>query len=234
MNDTTEHRIETIQAGGANVYLVANGDRSILVDAGSKQATGKILDELHRSGLEPVDVKLIILTHTHYDHVGGLKELQEVTQAKILVHQNEADSLAAGYTEFPRGTMVLTQLISFIGRRLARGSGEYEAVRPDISITDRFDLEPYGVSGYALPTPGHSPGSLCVILYGKTALVGDTLFGISRRSAFPPFADDVDELLQSWKRLMDTGCQRFLPGHGQPISIDELRKSYGKAASKRS
>jgi len=234
MNNTSEHRIETIQAGGANVYLVANGGQSVLVDAGGKQATGKILEELHRSGLNPEDVKLIILTHTHYDHVGSLKELQDVTQAKILVHQNEAGSLAAGYTEFPQGTMVLTRLISFIGRRLARRMGEYAAVRPDISITDRFDLEPSGVHGDVLPTPGHSPGSVCFIVDGKTALVGDTLSGVSRRSAFPPFADDVDELLRNWKRLMDTGCRRFLPGHGQPISIEDLRKSYEKAASKRS
>jgi len=234
MSDTAEHRIETIQAGGANVYLIVNGDRSILVDAGNKQAPGKILEQLRRSGLEPADVKLIILTHTHYDHVGGLKELQDVTQAKILVHQNEAEPLAAGYTEFPRGTMVLTQLISFIGRRLARRSGAYEAVRPDISIADRFDLEAYGADGYVLPTPGHSPGSVCVIVEGKTALVGDTLFGLTRRSALPPFADDVDELLHSWKLLMDTGCRQFLPGHGKPISLNGLRESYGKAARRRS
>ena len=234
MNDTTQHRIETIQAGGANVYLIANGGQSILVDAGNKRAASKILDKLSQSGLEPEDVKLIILTHTHYDHVGGLTELQEATQAKILVHEHEADPLAAGYTEIPRGTMFLTQLISFIGRRLARKSGEYEAVRPDLSITDRSGLEPYGVHGYVLPTPGHSPGSLCIIVDGKTALVGDTMFGISRRSAFPPFADDVDELLGSWNLLIDTGCQRFLPGHGKPISIDLLRESYEKAQSKQS
>lgn len=234
MNNSAEYRIETIQAGGANVYLIVNGDQSILVDAGGKRAASNILEQVRQSGLEPEDVKLIILTHTHYDHVGGLKDLHDVTHAKILVHENEADPLAAGYTEFPRGTMFLTELISFIGRRLARGMGEYEATRPDISITDRFDLEPYGVHGYVLPTPGHSPGSVCVIVDGKTALVGDTLFGITRRSTFPPFADDVDELIESWKVLIDTGCQRFLPGHGKPISIDELWESYRKAASRRS
>lgn len=93
MNDTTQHQIKTIQAGGANVYLIVNGDQSMLVDAGNKQAASNILDELHQSGLEPEDVKLIILTHTHYDHVGGLKELQDLTHAKILVHEHEAESL---------------------------------------------------------------------------------------------------------------------------------------------
>jgi glyoxylase-like metal-dependent hydrolase (beta-lactamase superfamily II) len=82
--------------------------------------------------------------------------------------------------------------------------------------------------------PGHSPGSLCVIVGGKDAIVGDTLFGISRRTAFPPFADDVDELLRSWERLIETGCQSFLPGHGGVISIQMLRESYEKAQSRQS
>ncbi len=234
MNNTTEHRIETIQAGGANVYLIANGDQSILIDAGSKGAPKKILEILRECGLEPQDVKLIILTHTHYDHVGGLKKLKDITGAKVLVHEKEAESLIAGHSGLPKGTMLLAKLISFVGRNLARGLGRFEAVTPDIAISERFDLEPYGVDGCVTPTPGHSPGSLCIIADGKTALVGDTLFGISRRSAFPPFADDVDNLLESWELLIDTGCQRFLPGHGRPIGIDELRASYEKARSKRS
>jgi hydroxyacylglutathione hydrolase len=232
MNDTNEYRIETIQAGGANVYLIANGSQSILVDAGSKGASEKILETLRESGLQPQDVTLIILTHTHSDHCGGLKALQEMTRAKILVHESEAENLTRGYGSFPRGTTLLGKLISFIGRNLARGSSSFEAVRPDTTISERFDLEPYGIDGYVLTTPGHSSGSLCVIVDGETAIVGDTLFGISRRTTFPPFADDVDELLRSWKRLIETGCQRFLPGHGGTISIQALRESYEKAHSK--
>jgi len=232
MNNTAEHQIETIQAGGANVYLITNGSQSILTDAGSKGAAKDILKKLRESGLEPQDVKLIILTHTHYDHCGGLKELQNVTQANVLVHESEAENLTQGYGGFPKGTNLLGKLVSFIGRNLARGLGRFEAVTPDIIIAERFDLQPYGIDGYVTPTPGHSPGSLCVIVAGKDAIVGDTLFGISRRSVFPPFADDVDELLRSWKRLIDTGCQRFLPGHGGVISIETLRESYERAQSK--
>jgi len=233
MNDSKEYRINTVQAGGANVYLIANGGQSVLVDAGGKGAPKKILETLRESGLQPQDVKLIILTHTHSDHCGGLKALQEMTRAKILVHESEAESLTQGYGGFPRGTTLLGKLVSFMGRNLARGSGRFEAVRPDTTISERFDLEPYGIDGYVLSTPGHSSGSLCVIVDGETAIVGDTLFGISRRTAFPPFADDVDELLRSWKRLIETGCQRFLPGHGGVISLEMLRESYEKARSKR-
>jgi hydroxyacylglutathione hydrolase len=234
MNDTAEHRIETISAGGANVYLIANGSQSILIDAGNKGAPKNILKKLRESGLEPHDVKLIVLTHTHSDHCGGLKELQDVTQANILVHESEAESLTQGYGDFPRGTSLLGKLVSYIGKNLARGLGRFEAVTPDITISERFDLQPHGIDGHILPTPGHSPGSLCVIVGGKDAIVGDTLFGISRRTAFPPFADDVDELLRSWERLIETGCQRFLPGHGSVISIQMLRESYEKAQSRQS
>jgi metallo-beta-lactamase class B len=113
MNDTAEHQIETIQAGGANVYLITNGSQSILIDAGNKGAPKNILKKLRECGLEPQDVELIILTHTHSDHCGGLKELQDVTQANILVHASEAESLTQGYGGFPKGTNLLGKLVSF-------------------------------------------------------------------------------------------------------------------------
>jgi glyoxylase-like metal-dependent hydrolase (beta-lactamase superfamily II) len=102
--------------------------------------------------------------------------------------------------------------------------GGYEAVSPDILVKDRFGLEDYGLDGYVLATPGHTAGSVSVILECKDAIVGDTFFNIFKRNLFPPFADDPEELLRSWKKLYETGCETFYPGHGKRFQRDRLRQ----------
>jgi glyoxylase-like metal-dependent hydrolase (beta-lactamase superfamily II) len=60
------------------------------------------------------------------------------------------------------------------------------------------------------------------------AVAGDSIIGTMPGSPFPPFADDVDELMMSWKKLLGTGCQTFLPGHGRPVSREQLMTEYDR------
>jgi glyoxylase-like metal-dependent hydrolase (beta-lactamase superfamily II) len=71
-----------------------------------------------------------------------------------------------------------------------------------------------GFNAYILHTPGHSSGSVSIIVDDEIALVGDTMFGIFPWSVFPPFADDVKQMTESWGKLLETNCRLFLPGHG--------------------
>ena len=71
-------------------------------------------------------------------------------------------------------------------------------------------------------TPGHTSGSVSVIIDDEIALVGDTMFGIFRSSVFPPFADNIPELIRSWKSLLETECSLFLPSHGREKTREEL------------
>jgi len=59
----------------------------------------------------------------------------------------------------------------------------------------------------------------------RYAIVGDTLFNIFRKSVFPSFADDQEELFRSRGKVYDTGCRYFYPGHGNPFGIDKFRQS---------
>ena len=87
-------------------------------------------------------------------------------------------------------------------------------------------LRALGFEATVLHTPGHSPGSASLIVDGQIALVGDTLLGTLPRSVFPPFADDPEEMIRSWGRLLRTGCTLFLPGHGWPITRDRLERQF--------
>lgn len=225
MENQNQTRIIRIPLGKANAYFVISGRQVLLIDTGEKRKEKKILQALASLGFSPGDIRLIILTHTHYDHCGSVRTLKEMTGAKIVVHQSEAICLKAGYGGFPKGTTRLTKAISWMGSRIGKRMGGYAPVSPDITISERVGLEEYGTDGYILPTPGHTSGSVSVIVSNRHALVGDTLFNVFRKSLFPPFADDQEELVRSWEKLFDTGCETFYPGHGKPFERDRFRQS---------
>jgi len=204
-----------------NTWLVINGDHSILVDAGY---SGKINDFEHllvENSLKPRDVKFIVMTHSHFDHTCGLKQLKEFTGAKVIVNKNGAGFLKDGFSPIPKGTSWYSGILSWLGRHLLYGIGRFKPVNPDITLTVKLDLNRYGIDGYIIPTPGHTSGSQSLII-GEHAFVGDDMFGIFRNTVFPPFADDVPALMKSWQELLDTGCQKFYPGHGKVIDREKV------------
>lgn len=77
------HRIDT---RASDVYIVVNGSSSLLVDAGRKGGSEKILKMMERNGSDPSDIKVIFLPHTHIDHTGSLKTLKKETGADVIVH----------------------------------------------------------------------------------------------------------------------------------------------------
>jgi hydroxyacylglutathione hydrolase len=228
MKESDKNQIIRIPMGTSNAYVVTNGVQAILIDAGMKKKEQKLLASLQQMKISPHDIKLIILTHAHYDHCGSLKALKDITKARILVHKAEAACLTQGYCEVPQGTMWFSKALSFIGRTLAKKLVEYDPVVPDITISERFDLHDYGIDGYILPTPGHTAGSISVVIEDKHAIVGDTLFHVVKHSVFPPYANDLKALMRSWKQLLETGCEYFYPGHGKPFTRAKFKKTYDK------
>ena len=120
---TKPYTITPIPMGKSNAYLVSATGFTFLIDAGCDKNIHKIERTLQRNGLDITDIDLIIVTHTHYDHVGRLAEIREKSGAKVLVHRDEADCLKKGYTPFPKGTMVFSRLISGVGNRFFQAWG---------------------------------------------------------------------------------------------------------------
>jgi hydroxyacylglutathione hydrolase len=217
MENLTPIPIRSTRAGNCNVYLLINGSRSVLVDAGMRIGKHKVFELIARSGLEPRDIAWIVITHTHFDHAAGLSALKKATAAKVVVHTIEADFLRQGWCPAPAGATRLGKAMAASGRLIFPLIGRYAPVEPDEVVSSALRLDDLGISACLLPTPGHTHGSLSLVLDGGAAIVGDTLFGIFSHTAFPPFADDVPALLRSWQALLDTGAQVFLPAHGRPV-----------------
>jgi len=224
--------IHRIKAGITNVYLVENGENSILIDAGNKNKAHKILKKIRKVGLKPDSIAAIIITHTHYDHVGSLPELKQLTNAKVIAHSADEESLKAGFTDLPEGTNSLFRFIVGLGRKFLKTHGSFTPSEPDILINEKYDLKDFDLDAFIIPTPGHTAGSVSLIINREHAFIGDTAFNIKGRSLYPPFANDEKALKRSWETLLNTGVKHFWPGHGKKFSREKFSKNYRKVDPK--
>jgi len=212
--------VKCIRVGHTNVYLLPLAGGAVLVDVGGRRTVRSLLSRIEAEGLAPQKVRLIVVTHTHYDHVGGLADVVEATGAKVLVHEREAGFLRDGYTPLPRAGSRVLDLLTAAANRRARFIGRYHPVAPDITAGDRCDLGEWGIDAEVLHTPGHTAGSLSVVHADGRAFVGDAMFNNLMGRVYPPFVDDPAALAASWDRLAETGCGEYFPAHGAPISRD--------------
>jgi glyoxylase-like metal-dependent hydrolase (beta-lactamase superfamily II) len=207
-----------------NVYLL-KGEKSVLIDAGVPGRKKSFLRGLEKAGVKPGEIELVIITHGHMDHIGIAKVIVEITGAKIAIHQREREWLETGRSPIPPGTTVLGKVLSALGRRIHEIS--VEPVVADIVLgDDGFSLDEYGIPGKVVYTPGHTLGSVSVLLESGEAFVGDLAMSarFMRLKPGPPiFAEDLDMVMQSWRVLLESGARTIYPAHGKPFSANVFR-----------
>ncbi len=108
-------------------------------------------------------------------------------------------------------------------------SARISATKVDIVLRDEeFSLVPFGIPGKVLYTPGHTMGSVSVLLETGDACVGDLAmngFPFHLRPGLPVFAEDLELVKKSWRLLLDQGAKIIYPGHGKPFPADIIRRS---------
>lgn len=219
MNDP-DLKIICARVGFSNSVLIVNGSNSIIIDTGVKGNINHFKTLLKQFRLNAGDIKLIILTHTHYDHTGNLKPLAELTGAKVLVHKNEFENLKNGFIPIPKGLGNYTRFISNIGRIVYPKYASPKPFVADLINKNEYDLAEFGIDGKILSTPGHTAGSQSVII-GKKLISGDTFIHMPNGVIFPHFCDDPKTLLATWQKLFDLGIEEIYPGHGKPFAVEK-------------
>jgi len=203
-----------VSLGKSNSYLVKGNEGYLLIDAGVENQVDKLKKEMDQYDIKFEDIILIIITHVHYDHVGSLAAIKEKTQAPVLVHEKEADLLKSGQSNFPAGNTWYGKLISNLASSHLEDANDFTPVKPDIVISDYYNLQGFGFEGEVIHTPGHSAGSITVIIENRHCYTGDTMFSFLPFTVNPPFADDQTKLHESWRRIASYDCWFFYPGHG--------------------
>jgi hydroxyacylglutathione hydrolase len=214
--------IKKILLGFTNSYLL-EGDRGyIMVDAGVVKQGRSFWRGLKHHQVDPGQIKLIIITHAHFDHVGSLAAIKALCgDCPVLIHPFESPRIAEPVVAIPPGINLEGKIISSLGR-IGRPLLKFPPVRPEILFDQEFDLAEYGIDGQVLHTPGHTAGSLSILLADGQAIVGDLAVNIGRTRPFPPFAEEPEQIYTSWQQICAAGAAVIYPAHGSPFPAEVL------------
>jgi len=190
------------QIGGlgfdSNIYLIID-EIITLIDAGTGMNFETVKRNLSKFNLTANDIKLIINTHCHYDHVGGDRDFIEASGCEVAIHELEAELLR-------KGDCVVT-FAGVFGRKL-----EPIEVARELRDGDRVKLGELVLE--VLHTPGHTQGSISLYEPQRKILFsGDTLFcGGVGRTDLP--TSDEEALANSLRRIAELELDQLYPGHG--------------------
>jgi hydroxyacylglutathione hydrolase len=219
-----------IKLSFSNAYLV-RGHKTILVDTGMPGEGEKILRAIARAGIKPGDISLILHTHAHVDHAGSTAVLARQLGIPTAVHPADAAMLQAGKMNAITPLRLEARLVKLLVNR------PFPAVTPDLLLDNDFDLSSFGVEGCILPTPGHTAGSISLLLPDGTAVVGDVMMGgvmggalFGARPNYHYFAEDVTAVHTSIRSLLAAGVQTFYVGHGGPLRRAAVEKRFAGTA----
>lgn len=190
----------------SNSYLITDGGLAILIDAGV--AAKEVLLHLER---ENAKLQYILLTHGHFDHTVSVDLLREQTDARLAVHQADAEML----TDAQKSARVVF-------------FGTYEVNKEaDLLLTDTDTLAFGDQTIRLIHTPGHSAGSVCYQIENML-FTGDTLFDGSY-GRFDLYGGDARALVQSLEKLKaQDPSLTIYPGHGGSALLGEaLTKLFG-------
>ncbi|MGW4766763.1 MBL fold metallo-hydrolase [Nocardia sp. NPDC004278] len=214
--------VYTVKNTASSAFLVTDGNAAMIVDTGVRGRAPAMLRQIADAGLRPRDVTLIVLTHYHADHTGSAAELREATGAPIAIHRDDADQLRRGGRVDLQPTSVVPRLM-----KLMLAGTEIPAIEPDIILDDEEDLTRHGGIGRSFVTPGHTPGSVCVLLPDNSIVAGDALSGglLRARVAHQPmFVTDPDAATRSMRTIADHAPITVYVGHGGPLTTTSLTR----------
>ncbi len=208
------HRVEGTVGG--NVYLL-EGRGLTLIDCGLPGNLRPIVRYIRAMGRDPRELEYILFTHGHPDHTGTAMALRKITGARLAVHPGDArmDGKGRRWVYYPGQLFTLSWHIPFAQR-----------VAADYLVRDNEVLPVLG-GLRVLHTPGHTPGSITLLLEEHGVLfTGDTLLSNGARFGRPfPFPGHNEELyLRSLERLAALQFQVACGGHGRPLMADASQK----------
>jgi metallo-beta-lactamase class B len=208
-----------VGAREVSAYLVKGRDRSVLIDSGFAETAPLVLKNLETLAVRPREVGVLLATHAHYDHVGGLAALREATGAAIWMSEADAELAGRGGLGDPN-----------FGDRF-----RYRAFRPDRVLRDGDTMTVGGARLTALVTPGHTPGCtswqidvtergrpLRVLVVCSVTAPG---YRLVDNAAYPGIADDY---AATFRRLAGVRADVLLASHGSVFDLLGKRAALGR------
>jgi hydroxyacylglutathione hydrolase len=191
-----------------NTYVIR--DRlSLLIDPGLNQFLPELLRDLQSDGIDPKTINIIMNTHLHGDHCWSNEDFKKASGAEILLHKVQKQL----------GDAAATQASKFFGVPEAKFSEDR------VVDEDRFSLGETEIE--IIPSPGHSPESICFYLPKEKALIcGDVIFNQNTGRVDLP-GGSAEQLKKSIERLAKLDVEYLLPGHMNIVTgADNVKRNF--------
>ncbi len=214
--------IHRIGPGLINSYLLEESGEITIIDAGAPGYWNDLPAELAAMGRSMTDIRALVLTHAHIDHVGFAERLRSERRVPVSVHELDA-KMARGEAKPQNQKMLGVGLaaLRFIGFALSKGMLRATPIAEVATFGDGATLDVPGAPR-VIHVPGHSEGSAALHIPAQRALfVGDafaTLNVLSGKTGpqLAPFGSDLPRARESLGKLERLDATLVLPGHGQP------------------
>lgn len=219
--------IRRITRGVTNFYLMEDGGRLTLIDAGTPKDWEVLVQVVKRTGYRLEDLDAVLLTHAHADHTGVAERTRTEAGARVLIHKADEHSASTGEVAKPDGGMgrylfkvQMYKTMLSLGRR---GAAKVIPIRELSTFSDGETLDVPG-QPRVIHAPGHTEGSSALLVEDRDALfAGDVLStwnpltGRSGPQIMPSAMNqDTERALQSLSELDGITAGVMLPGHGDP------------------
>ena len=204
----------------SNAYLLTGGHRPVLIDTGSPGDGPALAAGCAAAGVDPGDLALILHTHVHSDHGGNTADWARRARCPVSHHEGDRALATQGHNGPLRGVGLRGRLMSpFFAH------ATFPAFAADLPVTDGQRLDAFGVAATVLHTPGHTGGSITIVLDAGDAIVGDLLMGgylggkvRAGKPNFHYFAEDAATARRSLDRVLAVTRGRLHVGHGGPLA----------------
>jgi len=200
--------VHAVRLIGSNAFLIL-GDELMLIDAGHRGSGVLLRRQLGALGHNISEIRRIVCTHGHPDHIGGVQEIARASGAQVLMHTADMERLRIRFRDVITGRPAPGAIIAYLTQAPA-----------DVTAAEEGDELPALGGLRVLHTPGHTPGSIC--LYSPTRrllVVGDLLQRMRGQVTLPNsfFTDDMGLARRSIARLADLDVETILFSHYPPV-----------------
>ena len=201
--------------GSVNCNLIKTGNGNILIDTGNSSQQKELERELESAGCKPGNLKLIVLTHGDFDHIGNAAYLRKKLGAKIAMHADDSGMAEKGDMFWNRKkSKTIVKILAPVLFKF----GKSRRFRPDIHIEDGFDFSEYGFDAFAVHIPGHSRGSIGILTKNGNFICGDLLTN-TNKPELNSIMDDSETANLSIEKLRNLEINTVYPGHGNPFQL---------------
>ena len=216
--------ISIIDLEKVNCYLIETEKGFILVDTGFTKSRSIVDTFLSDKGITADNQKLnlILLTHGDFDHSGNAKFLKEKYSSKIALHNSDVGMVEHGDISWNRNMNIFMRILGklitiFLGMQLKKE----DRFVPDIILENGQKLDEFGLSSTIITLPGHSKGSVGIIIENGHFFCGDILENTKQPNQASMVSDNID-MQKSIEKIETLEFKYVYPGHGEPFEKQVL------------